>query len=141
MNLILPLHMSRSPLLRIVLSRCHRAPPTLTLNSRLLKRIAMRARLRKQDVNLLKSATRGLRAVVPHVSGSKETADQRPDENLGTDGGDTGTAAEDHDPGGEPLAGGAEAAGDVAVAEGSDFWAWRGISMDLWIEVQGEGLP
>jgi hypothetical protein len=112
-----------------------RVPATLTLNSSLLQGIAMRAGLSKQHIDLLQSAAGSLRAVVPHVSGGEETADQRPDENLGADGGDAGAAAEDHDPGGEPLASGAEGAGDVAVAEGGDFGALReSVSLQSWRE-------
>jgi hypothetical protein len=128
-NFILALNVRGSSLLSIVpVARVRRVPPALALYSGLLQSIAMRTRLSKQDINLLESATSGLWAVVPHVGSGEETADQRPDEDLGADGRDTSAAAEDHDPGGEPLACGTEAASDVTVAKRSNLRTCREIS-------------
>ena len=121
-NLILALNVRRSSLLSIVpVARVGRVSPALALHSSLLQSIAVGTRLSKQDIDLLESTASSLWAVVPHVRSGEETADQRPDEDLGTDGRDASAATEDHDPGGEPFACGAEAAGDVTVAEGSNL--------------------
>ena len=127
--IILALNVGGSGFLSVhLLARVRRVSPALALPSGLLQSIAMRARLGKQDINLLEGATGGLWAVVPHVSGGEETADQRPDENLGTDGRDTSTTTEDHDPGGEAFACSSKAACDVTVAERSDFGACQEVS-------------
>jgi len=129
-NLILALNMRGGGLLSIVpVARMRRIPPALAFHSSLLQSIAMRTRLGEQNINLLESATGGLWAVVPHVRSGEETADQRPDGDLGTGGRNASTTAEDHDPGGEPFTCSTEAAGDVAVAEGSDFGTCQEISM------------
>jgi hypothetical protein len=51
-----------------------RVPPTLALHRRILQRITMQARLRKQNVNFLECAARSLGAVEPDVRGGEETA-------------------------------------------------------------------
>jgi hypothetical protein len=128
-DLILALNMRGSSLLSIVpVARVRRVPPALALHSGLLQSITMRTWLGKQDINLLESTAGGLRAVVPHVRSGEETADQWPDEDLRTDGRDASAAAEDHDPGGEPLACGTKAAGDVTVAKRSNLRTCREIS-------------
>jgi len=128
-NLILALNVRGSSLLSIVtVARMRRVPPALALHGSLLQSIAVGTRLSKQDINLLESAASGLWAVVPHVGSGEETADQRPDEDLGADGRDASAATEDHDPGGEPLACSTQAACDVTVAKRSNLRTCREIS-------------
>jgi hypothetical protein len=121
-SIILPLDVRGSSLLsEHLLARVRRVPSALALLGGLLQSIAVGARFGKQNIDLLESATSGLWAVVPHIGSGKETADQRPDEDLGTNGRNASATTEDHDPGGEPLACSAETASDVAVAKRSDF--------------------
>jgi len=121
-NLILAFQVGGRSLLSVdLLTRVRRIPSALALHGGLLQSITVWTWLSEQDVDLFKSATGGLWAVVPHVSGSEETADQRPNEDLGADSGDASATTKDHDPGGEPLACGAKTAGNVTVAERGDL--------------------
>ena len=97
---ILALNVGGSGLLsEHLLARVRRVSSALALHSGLLQSIAVWTRLSKQDIDFLESATGGFGTVVPHVSSGEETADQGPDENLRTNGGNTSAATEDHDPG------------------------------------------
>jgi hypothetical protein len=121
-SVILALNVRGSGLLsEHLLARVRGVPPALAFLGGLLQSVAVRTRLGKQDINLLESATGSLWAVVPHVGSGEETADQRPDEDLGANGRNASATTEDHDPGGEPLARSAEAACNVTIAKGSDF--------------------
>jgi hypothetical protein len=62
-----------------------------------------------------------LRAQEVDIGCSEETAQQGPDENLGTDSIDTSTTAEDHDEGWEPFSCSSETASNVTVLE------WRNL--------------
>lgn len=122
----LSLHVRRTRLLGehlLAVARVHRVPPALALSCCLLQRVAVGSLLSEQNINFLESTAGRLGTVVPDVGSSEETADQRPDEDLGTDGIDASASTENHDPGREPFACGAQAAGNVAVAEGSNFGA------------------
>lgn len=98
-SIILALNVRGSGLLsEHLLARVRRVPSALAFLGGLLQSIAVGTRLRKQDINLLKSATGGLWAVIPHIGSGKETADQRPDEDLRANGRNASATTEDHDP-------------------------------------------
>lgn len=101
-----------------------RAPPTLTFSSGSLKSFTVRARLREKHIDLFECAARGLGAIVPDVCGSEETADQRPDEDFRSHSCDASATAEDHHPGRKPFTCCTETAGDVAVSQRGNLWAF-----------------